>query len=104
MPNPAFRRWYSIIPMRLIFRWALRRKPGMQAMITEAKRALPTTTTGIGSLPHHNVDAALAYSLRFGIPFLPQIPMRNAWEFMIAQALEDLPGLRVDDDGTATLD
>jgi hypothetical protein len=60
-------------------------------------------TTGSGSLPHHNADAALAYSLRMDIPFLPQIPIRNPWEFMIAQALEGLPGLQADADGSVTL-
>ncbi len=60
-------------------------------------------STTIGSLPHHNVDAALAFSFRTAIPFLPQIPIRNPWEYMIAQALEGLPGLQVDKDGTATI-
>lgn len=61
------------------------------------------STTGIGSLPHHNADAALEYSFRMGIPFLPQIPIRNPWEYMIAQALEGLPGLQADTDGSVTL-
>ena len=60
-------------------------------------------TTGIGSLPHHNVDAALEYSFRLGIPFLPQIPLRNPWEYMIAQALDGLPGLQAETDGTVKL-
>ena len=60
-------------------------------------------TTGIGSLPHHNVDSALEYAFRMGIPFLPQIPIRNPWEFMIAQALEGLPGLQVEKDGQVIL-
>jgi hypothetical protein len=60
-------------------------------------------TTGIGSLPHHNIDAALAYSFQMGIPFLPQIPIRNPWEYMIAQVLEGLPGLQADADGSVTL-
>ena len=60
-------------------------------------------TTAIGSLPHHNVDAALAFSFHFEIPFLPQIPIRNSWEFMIAQALEGLPGLEIDEDGAVTI-
>ncbi|MGK5081779.1 hypothetical protein WDW37_00615 [Bdellovibrionota bacterium FG-1] len=60
-------------------------------------------TTGIGSLPHHNVDAALEHSFRFGIPYLPQIPIRNPWEYMIAQALEGLPGLQAGKDGSVTL-
>ncbi len=53
-------------------------------------------TTGIGSLPHHNIDAALAFSFQATIPFLPQIPIRNPWEYMIAQALEGVPGLEVE--------
>lgn len=61
-------------------------------------------TTAIGSLPHHNIDAALAASFQLDIPYLPQIPIRNPWEYMIAQALEGLPGLIVDKDGTVTLD
>ncbi len=61
-------------------------------------------TTAIGSLPHHNVDAALAFSFELDIPFLPQIPIRNSWEYMIPQALDGMPGLQVDSDGTALLD
>jgi hypothetical protein len=60
-------------------------------------------TTGIGSLPHHNIDAALEFSFRFDIPFLPQIPIRNPWEYMIPHALEGLPGLMVNRDGEALL-
>lgn len=69
-------------------------------MMTTVNRS----TTGIGSLPHHNIDTALAYSFQMGIPFLPQIPIRNPWEFMLAQALEELPGLQAEKDGTVTLD
>ncbi len=61
-------------------------------------------TTGIGSLPHHNVDAALEYTFRWGIPFLPQIPIRNPGEYMIAQALEGLEGLKVGNQGSVLLD
>jgi hypothetical protein len=74
-------------------------------MATTAKPQRPhRRITAIGSLPHHNVDAALAYSLRFGIPFLPEIPIRNPWEYMIASALEGLPGLQAERDGVAQLD
>ncbi len=62
-----------------------------------------TRTTCIGSLPHHNIDAALDYSFKLGIPFLPQIPIRNSWEFMIPQALEGLPGLQTEKDGLVTV-
>lgn len=61
-------------------------------------------TTGIGSLPHHNADAALEFSFEFSIPFLPQIPIRNSWEFMVPQALEGLPGFQVERDGSFYLD
>jgi hypothetical protein len=60
-------------------------------------------TTAIGSLPHHNVDAALQLSFSTSIPFLPQIPIRNPWEYMLAQALERTPGLQAENDGTVTL-
>ncbi len=71
--------------------------------MTNLKTPKPTTTA-IGSLPHHNVDAALAFSFELDIPFLPQIPIRNPWEYMIPQALDGMPGLQVDQDGTALLD
>jgi len=61
-------------------------------------------STGIGSLPHHNIDSALNFSFQCDIPFLPQIPIRNSWEFMIPQALEGLPGLEVENDGGSFLD
>ncbi|MBI2712424.1 MAG: hypothetical protein HYX41_06170 [Bdellovibrio sp.] len=75
-------------------------------MITDKERLLGGATyrtTGIGSLPHHNTDAALTYSFKYGIPFLPQIPIRNPWEFMIAQALEGLPGLQLGSEAQACL-
>ncbi len=59
--------------------------------------------TGIGSLPHPSIDTALHYSFRFTLPFLPQIPKRNPWEYMIPQALHGLPGLEVEPDGTCYL-
>ncbi len=71
--------------------------------IDEVLKQVTRKTTGIGSLPHHNVDTALDFTFKFGIPFLPQIPIRNPWEFMIPQALEGLPGLQVDREGIATL-
>src|SRR3954463_13036566 len=62
-------------------------------------RAQRPNTTCIGSLPHHNVDAALEFSFRTGIPFLPQIPVRNPWEYMLPQALEGMPGLQTESGG-----
>jgi len=61
-------------------------------------------TTGIGSLPHHNTDSAMEFAFGVEIPFLPEIPIRNPYEYMIPRALEGLPGLSVDRDGLAILD
>src|SRR5436190_470200 len=74
--------------------------------VSKIHRRLPrrSATTGIGSLPHHNVDAAIEFSFQMGIPFLPQIPISNPREFMIAQALDGLPGLTIEKDGSAVLD
>lgn len=67
--------------------------------IPNSSKQIHGKTTGIGSLPHHNIDAALAYSFKHEIPFLPQIPLRNPWEYMIPQALEKLPGLELGPNG-----
>ncbi|MFZ4714802.1 MAG: hypothetical protein ACOYL6_13880 [Bacteriovoracaceae bacterium] len=52
-------------------------------------------TTGIGSLPHHNVDSALNYSFRHDLPFLPQLPLKNPAEMMVFQTLFGFPGLEL---------
>jgi hypothetical protein len=54
-------------------------------------------TTGIGSLPHHNVDSALDYSFRHDIPFLPQLPFKSPKELMVYQTLFGFPGLELKD-------
>lgn len=74
--------------------------------MTIARKAFPPltkATTGIGSLPHQDVEAALDFSFATGIPFLPQLPQRNAWEYMIPQALAELPGLQLDAKGIPQL-
>ncbi len=70
-------------------------------MTTASKRL---QTTAIGSLPHPNIDSALGFAFRCDVPFLPQIPRRNPWEYMIAQACEGLPGLEARADGAVLLD
>lgn len=52
-----------------------------------------SVTTGIGSLPHVSVDSALQSAFRMGVPFLPQVPIKNPLEYMIPQAIDGLPGL-----------
>jgi hypothetical protein len=68
-----------------------------------SKLELGRATTGSGRLPHHNIDSALEFSFQLNIPFLPQIPIRNPWEYMIASALEGMPGLHVEKDTSASL-
>jgi hypothetical protein len=51
-------------------------------------------TTGIGSLPHPYIDAAMEFSFSHDIPFLPQLPQRNPAELMVFQALCGMAGIR----------
>ena len=61
---------------------------------------LPALATfGIGSLPHTDGDAALACAFCLDIPTLPQLPMRDPQEFMLAAALRGFPGARSDGGG-----
>jgi len=62
------------------------------------------TTTGIGSLPHDAVGAALDQAFRMDIPYLPQLPRRDPREFMLAHALEGMPGIVSDSEGMIILD
>jgi hypothetical protein len=73
-----------------------------------ARRALqllpPCATTGIGSLPHTQLELALQMAFQVDIPYLPQLPMGSASEFMIPGALDGLPGLRIEGEGLCTID
>lgn len=73
-------------------------------MTTASHAPTGVLTTEIGSLPHSSVDAALEQAFGVDIPFLPQIPLRNPGEYMIAQALEGMPGLEIEEDGNARVD
>jgi len=57
--------------------------------------------TGIGSLPHKDVEAALDLIFKYtpSIPFWPQLPRRDIREGMIAQFSENLPCLKVAREG-----
>ncbi|MBJ6765346.1 hypothetical protein JGU66_31695 [Myxococcaceae bacterium JPH2] len=73
--------------------------------IRRAVQLLPAcATTGIGSLPHTQVELGLQAALALDIPFLPQLPVGHPSELMIPAALEGLPGLRFDDEGLCTVD
>jgi len=73
-----------------------------------SRRALqllpPLATTGIGSLPHSQLELALQMAFQVDVPYLPQLPARNPSEFMIPGALDGLPGLRYDAEGLCTVD
>jgi hypothetical protein len=57
----------------------------------------PFSTTGIGSLPHHNAEEACRLILgTVDIPFWPQLPKRSFREFMIPQYSEGMPFFRID--------
>lgn len=60
--------------------------------------------TGVGSLPHTQLELGLQLSLQFDIPFLPQLPISSPSEFMIASALDGLPGVVADEEGLCTVD
>lgn len=73
--------------------------------VSRAVQLLPRCgTSGIGSLPHTQLELGLQMALQQDIPYLPQLPGGNATEFMIAAALERLPGLEVDADGGVVID
>jgi hypothetical protein len=73
--------------------------------VRRALQLLPTcATTGIGSLPHTQLEMALQMALQVDIPFLPQLPTGNPAELMIPSALEGLPGLSFDAEGVCTVD
>jgi len=57
--------------------------------------------TGIGSLPHKDVEGALDLVFKYTprIPFWPQLPKRDIREGMIAQFSENLPCLKITKDG-----
>lgn len=57
--------------------------------------------TGIGSLPHKDVEAALDLIFKYTprIPFWPQLPKRDIREGMVAQFSEKLPCLKMAREG-----
>ncbi len=73
-----------------------------------SRRALqllpPFATTGIGSLPHSQLELALQMAFQVDVPYLPQLPASSPSEFMIPGALDGLPGLRFDGEGLCTVD
>lgn len=62
--------------------------------------------TGIGSLPHDDAAAAVAFTLDVcpELPAAPTLPGRDPREGMVAQAAWGIPGVDVRDDGTIRVD
>ena len=62
--------------------------------------------TGIGSLPHDDIDAAVAFTLTScpEIPAAPSLPRRNAREGMLGQAAWGIAGVEVREDGSLVVD
>jgi len=57
--------------------------------------------TGVGSLPHKDVDLALDLIFKSvpEAPFWPQLPKRDVREGMVVQFSENLPGLKITKEG-----
>jgi hypothetical protein len=64
----------------------------------------PRASTAIGSLPHTQGELGLQLALQLDVPVLPELPNGNPGEFMMASALEGLPGLDFDDQGMCFVD
>ena len=63
----------------------------------------PRATTAIGSLPHTQGELGLQLAFQLDVPFLPELPGGNPAEFMMASALEGLPGLSFDAQGMCSV-
>lgn len=50
-------------------------------------------TTGMGILPHKDIDSALSVSMSVDIPFWPQLPKMSFFEDMYVQVSENFPGI-----------
>ncbi|GAB4436303.1 MAG: hypothetical protein OHK0040_07530 [bacterium] len=50
-------------------------------------------TTGMGILPHKDLDRALKVAMSVDIPFWPQLPRMDFFEDMYVQASENFPGI-----------
>lgn len=73
-------------------------------MTTTTRRPAPLSTTGIGSLPHTQLEMALQQAFSTDVAYLPELPRRTATEAFAAQVLETLPGLVLRPDGRLTVD
>jgi len=78
---------------------------GVRARIVPRSTFADGATAGVGSLPHADPVAAAAFSIaEFDIATIPTMPRRSPDEMMLAQALVDVTGVRVEDDFTIVVD
>jgi hypothetical protein len=56
-------------------------------------------TTGMGILPHRDMERALQISMSVDIPFWPQLPKMSFYEDMYVQASENFPGIILEPEG-----
>jgi len=56
------------------------------------------STTAMGIMPHTSVDASLDAALALDIPFWPQLPRVSYHEDMYVQAMENFPGVVIDEE------
>jgi len=54
----------------------------------------------MGIMPHENIDDALNLAFTLDIPFWPQLPRLSFYEDMYVQAMENFPGVIVDEKNT----
>jgi len=53
-------------------------------------------TTGMGILPHKDIDKALDLAFRVDVPFWPQLPRVHYYEDMYVQFSDNFPGIQID--------
>lgn len=56
------------------------------------------STTAMGIMPHTDVDEALKCAFKMDIPFWPQLPRLSFYEDMYVQAMENFPGIIIDEE------
>lgn len=67
-------------------------------------RPAALSTLAVGSLPHTQLELAMQQAMRVDVPALPQLPRCGPSELMLPQALEGLPGMRFDSEGSTRID
>lgn len=79
---------------------------GVSAQTRGRPRSLPLgAATSVGSLPHHDVDAAIAFVLDRTpeLPAMPTLPTVDAHELMVPQGLWGVAGVEVAVDGSCSV-